>query len=66
MHAMYNIDRLLGTIPTYPSIHSVELKKWRVHKGASTTLLMNKNVGRLISEYVDRKNKDTFFTTNLL
>ena len=24
------------------------------------------NVGRLISEYVDRKNKDTFFTTNLL
>ena len=25
-----------------------------------------KNVGRLISEYVDRKKKDTFFTTNLL
>ena len=40
MHACYNIDSL-G--PTYlPSIHSVELKKWRVHKGASTTLLMNK------------------------
>jgi hypothetical protein len=25
-----------------------------------------KNVGRLIYEYVDRKKKDTFFTTNLL
>ena len=25
-----------------------------------------KNIGQLIMEYVDRKNKDPFFTTNLI
>jgi hypothetical protein len=37
-----------------------------VYKEEAEAPPLPKNVGRLISEYVDRKNKDTFFTTNLL